>query len=57
MASRIITFKIPEELLERVDKYAKYKHVSRSQLIREALERFIEEQERARARVERIHIF
>ena len=41
MAVRIVTFKIPEEELEKLDSIAKGKGISRSQAIREAIELYL----------------
>ena len=39
---RTVTFKIDEWLLERLDAYARLKCVSRSEVIRKAIEEFLE---------------
>ena len=38
---RIVTFKLEEELLEKVDKYAKEKNMTRSDVIRIALKKLV----------------
>ena len=44
---RVVTFKIEEELLAQLDLYAINKRISRSEVIREALERFLKEKKAA----------
>jgi len=39
--TRIVTFKIPKEMLEKLDEASKRKKVTRSQLIREAIEKLL----------------
>ncbi len=38
---RIVTFKIEEELLAALDRYARSKRLTRSEVIREAIERLL----------------
>lgn len=38
---RVVTFKIDEDLLQKLDVYAINKRLSRSDVIREALERYL----------------
>jgi len=40
---RTVTFKIYDELLERLDEYARLKGVSRSEVIRKAIELYLRE--------------
>lgn len=50
---RVVTFKVSRWVVERLDRLARKKRVSRSELIREALERFLlEEDEEARQTIE-----
>ena len=39
---RVITFKIDEDLLERLDTYARLKGITRSEAIRRAIEKLLE---------------
>ncbi len=39
---RIVTFKVDEDLLEALDRYARSKRMSRSEAIREAIKRMLE---------------
>ncbi|ABM81444.1 ribbon-helix-helix protein, CopG family [Hyperthermus butylicus] len=39
---RIVTFKIEEELLALLDRYAKSRRLTRSEVIREAIEKLLE---------------
>jgi len=41
---RIVTFKVDEGLLEALDRYARMKRVSRSEAIREAIKRLLEQE-------------
>ncbi len=41
---RIVTFKVDEGLLEALDRYARMKRMSRSEAIREAIRRLLEEE-------------
>ena len=41
MGMRVITFKADEELLERLDSYARMKGVTRSEVIRKAIELYL----------------
>lgn len=41
MPQRIVTFKIDEGLLEALDTYARAKRMSRSEVIRDAIERLL----------------
>lgn len=43
---RVITFKADEELAERLDALADEQHTSRSELIRHAIEQYVESEER-----------
>ena len=38
---RVVTFKVEEDLLEKVDSYARLKGVTRSEVIRKALELYL----------------
>ncbi len=38
---RVVTFKIDEELLERLDSFARLKGVTRSEVIRKAIELYL----------------
>ena len=38
---RVVTFKVDEELLERLDTYARLKRLPRSEVIRRALEEYL----------------
>ncbi len=55
---RLVTFKLEEDLLERLDREAARKRVSRSEVIREALRRYLSgcevRRERIRVRVVRL---
>ncbi len=53
---RIVTFKVDEGLLEALDRYARMKRMSRSEAIREAIRRLLEEEgiPIPRRRVERV---
>ena len=55
---RLVTFKLEEDLLERLDRVAARKRVSRSEVIREALRRYLNGcevgRERIRVRVVRL---
>ncbi len=41
---KIVTFKLDEALLEALDRYARMKRMSRSEAIREAIKRLLEEE-------------
>jgi len=41
ICTRVVTFKLPKEMLEKLDEVSKRKGVTRSQLIREAIERLL----------------
>lgn len=43
MVLRVVTFKIDEKLLEKLDKYARRHGMSRSDAIRRAIERLVTE--------------
>ena len=45
MAMRVVTFKIDEDLLERLDLYARLKGITRSEAIRKAIEEMLEREE------------
>ncbi len=38
---KVVTFKVDEELLERLDEYARMKGVTRSEIIRRAIELYL----------------
>jgi len=38
---KVVTFKVDEELLERLDEYARLKGVTRSEVIRKAIELYL----------------
>ncbi len=42
---RVVTFKIDEDLLERLDLYARLKGITRSEAIRKAIEEMLEREE------------
>lgn len=42
---RVVTFKIDEDLLERLDLYARLKGITRSEAIRRAIELLLEREE------------
>ena len=44
MVMRIVTFKIEEELLTKLDKYARRRNLSRSDAIRKAIEMLLEQE-------------
>lgn len=44
---RVVTFKVEEKLLSEVDLYALNSRLSRSEIIREALERYLREKKAA----------
>lgn len=46
---RVVTFKVDEELLERLDSYARLKGVPRSEVIRKAIELYLRLEERKQA--------
>jgi len=53
---RVITFKISEDLLERLNDLARLKGVPRSEVIRRAIERYLEmEEKRITYRVVRLY--
>ncbi len=55
---RVVTFKIDEELLEKIDMLARAQKKSRSEIIRKALERYLlEERNRATIRPARLRVF
>ncbi len=43
---RVVTFKVDEELLERLDTFAKLKGIPRSEVIRKAIELYLRVEER-----------
>ena len=43
---RVVTFKVPEELLSRVDEFANSKNMVRSEVIRRALKAYLEREAR-----------
>ena len=43
---RVITFKVEEEMLEKIDSIAKLKGVTRSEIIRKALELYVHLEEK-----------
>ena len=42
---RVVTFKVDEDLLERLDTYARLKGITRSEAIRRAIEKLLREEE------------
>ena len=46
---RVVTFKVDEELLERLDSFARLKGVPRSEVIRKAIELYLRLEERKQA--------
>jgi len=42
---RVVTFKVDEDLLEKLDTYAKLRKKTRSEVIREAIVRLLKEEE------------
>jgi len=44
VAIRVVTFKVDEEVVEELDRLAKRRRLTRSELIREAIERYLREQ-------------
>ena len=58
MVMRVVTFKLEEEILEKVDRIARREGLSRSELIRKAIVTFIERYEDLKgfARIERIRV-
>ena len=45
---KVVTFKVEEELLERLDSYARLKGVTRSEIIRKAIELYLHLEEKKR---------
>ena len=43
---KVVTFKVEEELLERLDSYARLKGVTRSEIIRRAIELYLRLEEK-----------
>lgn len=43
---KVVTFKVEEELLERLDSYARLKGVTRSEIIRKAIELYLRLEEK-----------
>jgi len=41
ICAKVVTFKLPKEMLEKLDEVSRKRGVSRSQLIREAIERLL----------------
>ena len=58
MVMRIITVKIPEELVEKIDRRAIMLGISRSELIRRAIEWYLDEPNKLpyKPRIERIRV-
>ena len=52
MTMRIVTFKIEEELLEKLDRYAKIRNLSRSDAIRKAIKLLLEVEEASAVKYE-----
>ncbi|BES82592.1 ribbon-helix-helix protein, CopG family [Pyrodictium abyssi] len=44
MPMRVVTFKVDECIVKELDQVAKAQHVTRSEVIREAIERYLREQ-------------
>ncbi len=57
MTMRVVTFKIDEDILEKLDRYARRTGRSRSEVIRQALERLLSSEEPLIARTYRIRIY
>ena len=49
MTMRVVTFKVGEDLLERLDSLARLKGVPRSELIRRAIELYLRMEEKRQA--------
>ena len=58
MVMRVVTFKLEEEILEKVDRIARREGMTRSEFIRKAIVTFIERYEDLKgfARIERIRV-
>lgn len=54
---RVISFKIEEYELELVDEYARKKKITRSELIRRAINKYIQEQEERPYITRRIRVY
>ncbi len=55
---RVVTFKVEEDLLERLDRYARSKGKTRSEIIREAVQVYlVMEDRREPHRAKKIEIF
>ena len=55
---RVVTFKVEEELLERLDRYARSRGKTRSEIIREAVQVYLIMEDRKEARrAKRIEIY
>ncbi len=57
MTMRVVTFKLDEDILEKLDRYARRTGRSRSEVIRQALERLLSSEEPMIARTYRIRIY
>ncbi len=57
MTMRVVTFKIDEDVLEKLDRYARRTGRSRSEVIRQALEKLLSSEEPLVARTYRIRIY
>ncbi len=57
MAMRVVTFKLDESILEKLDRYARRTGRSRSEIIRRALEMLLSNEEPMVARAYRIRIY
>lgn len=57
MTMRVVTFKLDEDVLEKLDRYARRTGRSRSEVIRQALERLLSNEEPMIARTYRIRIY
>ena len=57
MTMRVVTFKLEEDVLEKLDRYARRTGRSRSEIIRQALERLLSSEEPVVAKTYRIRIY
>ena len=57
MVMRVVTFKIDEELLEKLDRYARRYGISRSDAIRKAIERLVTSENYSYVSVTKIRIY
>ncbi len=57
MAMRVVTFKLDESILEKLDRYARRTGRSRSEIIRRALEMLLSNEEPMVARTYRVRIY